>query len=622
MHDTSLGSRRRTGFALALMAAGIAFATPALAQDIRRHALSLIGEPKYKSDFKHFGWVNPDAPKGGRARMFVEGTFDSLNPWPIQGVPAGGLTLVFDQLFEGSPDEASTEYAHVAMWASYPPDYSSVTFELNPAARFHDGKPITVDDVIFSLEALKKSSPNMSQYYRDVERAEQTGERQVTFRFSVKGNRELPHIISQLSVLPKHWWEAKGANGEPRDIMKSSLDVPLGSGPYRVKSFEPGRRIVYERVKDWWAKDLPGSKGQHNFDEIELSYFRERIAGFEAFKAGTIDFWQESSAKGWAVDFDFDAVSKGWVKRIMPSRRMVTPMQGYFPNLRRPIFQDVRVRRALNLAFDFEWANKNLFYDQYARTGSYFDNSDLAAKGLPAGRELDILTEVKADIPPEVFTTEYKNPVNPTPEAYRANLAQAAKLLAEAGYTPKDGVLTNAKGQKLEFEILLNGPIWDRIVQPYKTALERLGMRVSIRQVDSAQYQRRLDQFDFDLIVHLIAQSESPGNEQRTFWGSEAADKPGSRNVLGIKNPVIDKLVEKVIFAKDREDLVAATRALDRVLLWNHYVVPQWYMGKERIAYWDMFAGPANPPSRGTDFLRTWWFDEAAAEKLRVARGR
>jgi microcin C transport system substrate-binding protein len=405
-------------------------------------------------------------------------------------------------------------------------------------------------------------------------------------------------------------------------LSKATLEVPLGSGPYKVKSFEPGREIIYERVKDWWAKDLPIARGQHNFDEVVIVYFRERIAAFEAFKAGNIDYWPENSSKAWATDYDFEAVSKGWVKRMTPARKRVTPMQGYVLNLRRPMFQDVRVRRAFNLAFDFEWANKNLFYDQNKRTGSYFGNSDFEAKGLPTGRELEILNEVKADLPPEVFTTEWKNPVNGTPEALRANLSQAARLFAEAGYTARNGVLVGKDGKPFEIEFLLNGPVWERIVQPYAAQLERLGVRVNIRKVDSAQYQRRTDAFEYDVVVDVFAQSESPGNEQRDFWGSAAAALQGSRNSIGIKSPVIDKLVEKVVFAKSRDDLIASVRALDRVLLWNHFVVPHWYRDVDWIATWDMFAGPAKPPERGTQFLATWWYDAEAAARLRAARGR
>src|SRR5690606_33754912 len=377
--------------------------------ETRHHALSLVGEPAYEPDFKHFDWVNPDAPKGGTVRQWAMGSFDSLNPFSVQGSTAAGVGLIYDTLMTSSPDEPSTEYGLVAEWVSFPDDFSSATFGLRPEARFHDGEPIKPEDVIFSLEALKKAHPHYNAYYRNVVRAEKTGDHEVTFTFDQKGNRELPQIVGQLPVLPKHFWEATGANGQPRDLSRSTLEIPLGSGPYKIKSFDPGRSIVYERVKDWWAKDLPVSKGQWNFDEFIFTYFRDRVPAFEAFKVGQIDYWQETSAKAWATSYDFEAVRRGLVKKEEIPIRRVTPMQAFVMNLRRPQFQDIRVRKAFNLAFDFEWMNKNLFFDQYKRTESFFGNSELQATGLPTGRELEILNEIKDEVPPEVFTTEWKN---------------------------------------------------------------------------------------------------------------------------------------------------------------------------------------------------------------------
>ena len=587
----------------------------------KHHALSLIGAPKHGPDFAYFDWVNPNAPKGGRVRRWAMGTFDSLNPFPVKGSPATGLGLIYDTLMLQSPDEAGTSYGLVAEWVAYPDDYSSATVQLRKGARFHDGKPITPEDVIFSLDILKKVSPNHAFYYKDVAKVEKTGDNQVTFNFSVKGNRELPNIIGDLPVLPKHFHEAVGANGEPRDLSKSTLEIPLGSGPYRIKEVDSGRAIVYERVKDWWAKDLPIAKGQWNFDELRFVYFRDRVPAFEAFKSGQLDYWLENSAKYWATGYDFDAANRGLVKREKLPTKTVAYMQSFAFNLRRPQFQDPRVRRAFNLAFDFEWANKSLFYDSYTRLGSYFDNSELKATGLPQGRELEILSELKGQVPPEVFTTEWKNPVNATPQDARKHLNEAAKLLAEAGWTPKNGVLTNAKGDELTAEFLLQQPDFERIVQPYKAALDKLGIKASIRIVDTSQYQRRHDIFDFDIIVASFPQSESPGNEQRDFWGSDAAGKEGSRNVIGIKNPAIDTLIDRIIMAKDRDDLVAATRALDRVLLWNHYVVPQYHLPFERVAMWDMYRRPDKLPSRNSSFMRVWWYDEAAAKRLAEPRG-
>ena len=606
-------------FALLLM-----FGAPAVSASdnlTKHHALSLIEAPRHGPDFKHFDWVNPNAPKGGRVRQWALGTFDSLNQFPVKGSAAIGLTLIYDSLMTSSPDEPSTEYGLIAEWVTFPEDFSSATFQLRSGARFHDGKPITPEDVIFSLDAIKGASPNFAYYYKNVVKAEKSGENRVTFSFDVKGNRELPMIIGELPIVPKHFWEGMGANGERRDLGKSSLEIPLGSGPYRIKEVDAGRTIAYERVKDWWAKDLPASKGQWNFDEIRFIYFRDRVPAFEAFKSAQLDFWRESSAKSWATGFDFDAVKRGLVKMERFPIATVAPMQTFAFNIRRAQFQDPRVRRAFNLAFDFEWANKNLFYDQYVRLGSYFDNSELKSTGLPKGRELEILNELKDQVPPEVFTTEWANPVNATPEAARRHLGEAAKLLAEAGWQAKGGVLTNAKGMELTAEILLVQPDFERIVLPFKTALERLGVKASVRIVDTSQYQRRHDTFDFDMIIGSFPQSLSPGNEQRDFWGSDAASKEGSRNVVGIKNPAIDKLIDRIILAKDRAELVAATQALDRVLLWNHYTVPQWHIPFDRLAVWDMFGRPGKLPSRNTSFLRVWWYDDAAAKRLADTRG-
>ena len=588
----------------------------------QHHALSLIGEPRYGPDFKHFNWVNPDAPKGGRVRQMKFGTFDSLNIFSIKGSPVLETRLIYDSLMTSSPDEASTSYGLVAEWVSYPDDVSSATFQLRPEARFHDGKPITPEDVVFSLEALKKASPTYANYYKNVVKAEKVGERQVKFSFDVTGNRELPLIVGQLVVLPRHFWEANGSNGEPRDVSRMSLEVPLGSGPYRIKDLDAGRAVTFERVKDWWAKDLPVAKGQWNFDEVRLVYFRDFVPGFEAFKAGDLDYWHESSAKNWATRYDFDAVKRGLVVRDKIPFVRVTPMQAFAFNIRRPQFQDPRIRRAFNLAFNFEWANKNLFYDEYQRVNSYFDNSELKASGLPEGRELEILNEVRDQVPPEVFTTEWKNPVNLGPdEDGRKNLALAAKLIKEAGYTLKDGVLTNAAGVQLTAEFLNRQPDFERIIIPYMGQLQKLGIKTSLRTVDTAQFEVRARKFDYDIVTATIRQSESPGNEQRNWWGSAAADQEGSSNLIGIKSPAIDKLIDKIILAKDRPDLVAATRALDRVLLWNNYVVPQWHAPFDRLAMWNYYGRPEQLPTRDPSFLRVWWWDEAKAKRTLDGRG-
>jgi microcin C transport system substrate-binding protein len=605
--------------ALAILLAGL-LSAPTHAEDAPRHhhALSLIGEPRYPADFKHFDYVNPDAPKGGVVRLSDVGGFDSLNPILYKGEAAAGLSFVFESLMADSLEESSTSYGLIAEWASYPDDYSSVTFKLRDEARWHDGKKITPEDVIYSLEVNKAANPRMGLYYKNVSRAEATGENEVTFYFDVKNNRELPMIMGQLTILPKHYWTGKDASGNERDPMKTTLEPPLGSGPYRIKDVKPGRSISFERVADYWGKDLPVNAGQWNYDEVRFEYYRDETVAFESFKAGNLDYWQETSAKNWAIAYDFAAVKNGFVRRQEVPLERTQSMQCFVLNLRRPQFQDRRVRQAFSLAYDFEWANKNLFYDQYARVGSYFEGSELAApKALPEGRELEILNEVKDGVPPEVFTEIHRNPANDTPDAMRGNLRKAVTLLKEAGWEVKNGVLTDVKtGQPMKVEFLLVSPLFERIVQPYLRNLERLGIRGTIRLVDSAQYTRRLDGFDYDIVVGNFAQSESPGNEQRDFWGSDAAEREGSTNLIGVKSPAIDTLIDRVIFAKDRAELVAATRALDRVLLWNEFVVPQWYSPTVRIAYWDRYGQPKVLPGLTPGFLQVWWFDQTLAARL------
>ncbi len=648
-----MASRFRARAALAVsFALFLPFAAPRAGEQApppaRHHALSLIGEPEFGPDFKHFDWVNPDAPKGGATRLFAFGSFDNLNPFTIKGLSAAGLGMTFDTLMAPSLDEPATEYALIAEWASYPDDYSSVTFGLRPEARFHDGRPITPEDVIFSLETLKKINPRYGFYYANVAKAEKTGEREVTFTFDKGGNRELPQIVGELPILPKHFWDALGANGEARDPGRSTLEPLLGSGPYKIKAVDSGRSIVYERVADYWAKDLPVNAGQWNFDEIKYDYFRDKTPGFEAFKSGQIDYWEENSATAWAAKFDFPALRKGQVsKEALPHKRVVG-MQAFAFNTRRAQFQDPRVRHAFNLAFNFEQANKTLFYDQYIRSESFFGNSELQAKGLPEGRELDLLTALKDQVPPEVFTTEWKNPVSADPAAFRQHLLEAKRLLEEAGWTLRDEraedpgcgffckmqmavglrsaqserVLRNARGETLDAEFLLASPEFERIVLPFVEALRSLGVNAVLRLIDSSQYERRARIFDYDVIVDTFGQSHSPGNEQRDFWGSATAGREGSQNSIGVSNPAVDKLVDEIVFARSRGDLVAAARALDRVLLWSHYVVPQWHYPFERVAIWKRFGRPEKLPSQNPSaFERLWWFDAAKSRALDAAGG-
>ncbi|BBF94859.1 ABC transporter substrate-binding protein [Blastochloris tepida] len=586
-----------------------------------RHGLSLLGEPKEKPDFAHFGYVNPAAPKGGTARLAAMGTFDNLNPVVanVRGNIAMGLDLIYDTLMTPSSDEVGTAYGLLAEAVSFPPDFSSVSYRLRPEARWHDGKPVTPEDVIWSFEVWRKNSPTSQRYYQHVKSVAKTGPHEVTFTFDEPGNRELPQIVGEFQVMPRHWWEGTDSSGKKRDITATTLEAPLGGGAYRIKSAEPGRTIVYERVPDYWGAKLPVNVGINNFDEIRFEYFRDTTVALEAFKADQLDWRTESSAKDWATAYDFPAVAeKRVVLEEFPIRNLGI-MQAFAFNLRREKFQDWRVRRAFDLAFDFEDLNQALFYGQYHRIGSYFDGTELAASGVPAGKELEMLEAVRDKVPPALFTEPYPTPKGGSPEATRANLREALKLLGEAGWEVKDRRLTNVKtGEPFMVEFLIAQPNFERVVLRYKPSLERLGIVVSVRTVDETQYQNRLRQFDFDIVVNSWGQSLSPGNEQRYFWGSEAADVPGTGNVGGIRNPAVDALIERVIFAKTREELVAATRALDRVLMWNHYVVPQWTYGKQRTARWDRFARPERMPAYGAaSFPTIWWWDAERAEKTR-----
>ena len=586
-------------------------------QPRERHGLSLMGDLKYGPDFKHFDYVNPNAPKGGRLRLSAIGSFDSLNPFIVKGQAAGLVGYIYDTLMTFPQDEPGSEYGLIARSVRHPEDYSWVIYTLRPEARWHDGKPVTPEDVIFSLEALKKGHPLYAHYYANITRAEKVGDHEVKFTFNQKGNRELPQITGQLYVLPKHYWEGTDANGRKRDFFSTTLEPPLGSGPYRIRDIKPGKSLSVERVPDYWGKDLPVNVGRYNFDEIQREYFRDTTVALEAFKAGRFDVHIESSAKNWATAFEFPAVGNGDVIRDVLTSRGVEPMQAFAFNIRRPKFADSKVRLAFNHAFNFEWANKNLFFGQYRRVNSYFANSELAATGLPAGREFEILETVRDQVPPEVFTTEYTNPVNNDQTDVRRNLRKARKLLEEAGWSIRGGKLVNAKnGEAMKVEFLLGSPSFERVVLPYTQSLKRLGIETEVRTVDSAQYQRRMETFDFDIAVGTWAQSLSPGNEQRDFWGSGSADRNGSRNLVGIENPAIDKLIERIIFARDREDLIASTRALDRVLLWNHYLVPQWYFNGVRLARWNRFSFPKTRPDYGTGYPGTWWYDPAKAATI------
>ncbi|TFV45268.1 extracellular solute-binding protein [Bradyrhizobium niftali] len=586
-----------------------------------RHALSLFGKVKYPADFKRFDYVNPEAPKGGVARQIAVGTFDNFNivVSGVKGQVAGAVAFIYESLLTPALDEVSTEYGALAEAVSHPDDFSFVTYRLRSQAKWHDGKPVTADDVIFSLDSFKKHHPMYSAYYSHVVKAEKVGEREVKFVFDAPGNRELPQIVGQLTVLPKHWWEGTDAQGRKRDVSATTLEVPLGCGPYRVKEFVAGRSIALERVKDYWGRDLPANVGRNNFDELRYEYFRDATVAIEAFKADQVDWRTENSAKNWATAYDFPAVSEKRVILEEFANRSSGVMQAFVPNLRRAKFSDPRVRRALNYAFDFEEMNKQIFYGQYKRINSYFDGIDeLMATGLPQGKELEILETVRAEVPPEVFTTAYTNPVGGSPEAVRDNLREALRLFKEAGYEVRDRKLIDVKtGTQFSLELLNSDPSFERITLFYKPSLERLGIAVSVRTVDPTQYENRTRDWDFDVVTNSWGESQSPGNEQREFWSSKTAGIAGSRNIAGIKNPAIDKLIERVIYARDRDDLVAATKALDRVLLWNHYVVPQWTYTKVRTARWDRFGRPSELPRYGqSGFPFIWWYDADKAARI------
>ncbi len=614
------------GLALAMLAA-----QPLQAQDAKQgqqkqpeqktwhHGLSLFGELKYSPGFKHFDYVNPNAPKGGTVRLVTIGTFDNFNAVVagVKGNIAGGIELIYDSLMAPALDEVSTEYGLLAEAVSYPADFSSVTYRLRAEAKWHDGKPVTPEDVIFSLEAFRKNHPFYGAYYRHVTKSEKTGEREVTFTFDEAGNRELPQILGQLRILPKHWWEGTDASGKKRDITATTLEPPLGAGAYRLKEFVPGRSIVFERVKDYWGAKVNVNIGQENFDELRFEYFRDSTVALEAFKGDAIDWRTETSAKDWATAYEFPAVKEGRVIKEEFPIRSSGGMQSFAFNTRREKFSDWRVRLAFNYAFDFEEMNKQLFFGQYKRIRSYFENTELAAEGLPQGKELEILETVRDKVPPEVFTKPFVNPVGGSPENNRNNLREALRLLKDAGWEIRDKRLVNTKtGEPFTVEILVSQPAFERIALFYKPALERLGMTVSVRTVDDAQYTNRERNWDFEVVVASWGQSLSPGNEQRDFWSSQAADRQGSRNLAGIKNPAVDALIERIIFAKDRAELVAATKALDRVLMWNHYVVPQWTYGKVRTARWDRFGRPEKLPEYGASaFPNIWWWDAAKAAK-------
>ena len=587
-----------------------------LTQAAGKHALTLYDEPpKYPANYQHFDYVNPDAPKGGTLRQAGFGGFDSLNPFINKGVAADDIGMIYDTLTRHGLDEPFSEYGLLAEKIEKAPDNSWVRFYLRPEARFHDGQAVTAEDVKFTFETLMThGAPTYRGYYADVERVEVEGPRRVRFIFKHAGNRELPLILGQLPVLPKHWW-AK------RDFSKGNLEIPLGSGPYKVAEVKAGRSIRYERVKDWWGKDLPVNRGFYNFDTMQLDYYRDNTVALEALKAGQFDYWLETSAKNWATAYDSPAVANGQLIKEEIDNHNPTGMQGFIFNTRRPLFQDKRVREALGLLFDFEWTNRQLFNGAYTRTRSYFDNSELASSGLPGADELKLLEPLRDKIPPAVFTDEFRVPVTDGSGIIREQQRRAYQLLQEAGWRIEGDQMLDAEGKPVSFEFLLAQTEFERVLLPFKRNMADLGMELVIRRVDVSQYINRLRSRDFDLIVGGFGQSNSPGNEQREYWHSSSADNPGSRNFIGLKDPAIDQLVEGLINANSRKSLVAHTRALDRVLLWGHYVIPNWHIKTWRVAYWNRFEHPKVTPKYDIG-LNTWWArpqQEPAADNTAAA---
>ncbi len=587
-----------------------------------RTVSSLIGKSKYEEKFERYDYVNPDAPKGGTLNLIALGSFDSFNPFIVRGTPAAGLSafgggLPYDTLMAQSVEEAGTSYPLIAEAFKYPDDYSSTTYRIDARARFHDGTPVTAEDVVWSFNALTANHPLYNQYYHNVTEVVALSEREVEFRFDQKNNRELPHIMGDMPVLPKHWWEGTGPDGKKRDISAPTLEPPLGSGPYRIKNFKPGSEVVWELVDDYWAKDVPVNIGRRNFGERRYTYFLDQNAAWQGFtKGGLDDYRVENVSRRWAEEYNFPAFKAGDVVRDEFPEASGQPMQGFIINTRKDKFKDRRVREALVWAFDFESMNRTLFFNLYKRTDSYFEGGELASSGMPEGRELEILEAYRGRIPDEVFEKPSELPVYDGSKEDRKHLARAFNLLKEAGYERKGTQLIGPDGKAFAIEFLGDDPTDARITGPYIEQLRKLGIDASMRIIDSNQYINRVRSFDFEMITSGFRQSLSPGNEQREYWGSTAADSPGSRNLMGIKDPVIDELIDMVIFAKDRAELVAATRALDRVLLWNFYVVPQWHNPNIWIAWWNKFGKPETQPAYAGVDIDSWWIDPDKAAAL------
>ncbi|MEM9221626.1 MAG: extracellular solute-binding protein [Pseudomonadota bacterium] len=596
-----------------------AFATGDDTEPQWHHASSLSESPGYPEGFPHFDYVNPDAPQEGTVRLASATGFDSFNPILQRGSVAPGAALIYEQLMVSALDEipVSAMYGLIAEAVRHPDDFAWVEYRIDPDAKWHDGTPITPEDVVWSLEVTKEADPRQAFYYKDVTGARDMGDGVVRFDFARAGNKELPHIVGQLTILPKHWWTGTGPNGEPRDILSTTLEPPLGSGPYQIGRFEANRFVEYDRADNHWSAEKNVNIGKDNFDTIRYDVFRDQTVVLEAFKGDRFDFRLENSAKNWATGYDSPALTRGEIvlEELPDEGRGI--MQAFVVNLRSPKFQDPRVRRALNLLYDFEAQKDTIFYGQYERINSFFHGTELASSGLPEGLELGILEDVRGKVPPSVFSDEYQNPVNGTPQNVRENAREAVRLFKEAGYEIRNGKMVNVEtGEPFTIEVVENSPTMERVVLPYKASLARVGIDLNFRIVDTSQYINRLRNFDFEMTVAGWGQSLSPGNEQLDFWGSEAADRSQSRNYAGIKDEAVDHLIDRIITAPDRETLVAATKALDRVLLHNHFVVPMYSSGTFRVAHWNRFGHPDNIPPYTPGFPTIWWWDADKAASV------
>jgi microcin C transport system substrate-binding protein len=596
----------------------------------RSNAIAALGQPALPPDFLHFPYVDPDAPKGGEVRLASGGTFDNFNPFILRGtaplgmigswviLPGGsgsGSTVghVWESLLTSSADEADAAYGHLAQTIELPHSKLWVAFDLNPAAKFSDGTPVTAEDVAWTYRTLlSQGRPALRIQFADVKDVEVTGERRLVYHFRSNENRELPLLVGGLPVLPKHFFDG-------RDFSRPLTDPPIGSGPYRIASFDMGRDMTFQRNPDWWARDLPTGKGTNNFDRVRIDYYRDLTVSMEAFKAGQVDLRSENTAARWATAYDFPAVQRGLVIKYDFRHHLPTGLQGWAMNTRRKVFADPRVRHALGLVYDFEWANKNLFYGNYTRTSSYFENSDLASSGIPQGDELKLLEPFRQELPPALFTQPFTLPVTDGSGNNREQLKQALELMQQAGWQVKDRKLVDANGQQMSFTILLDDPSYERVALPYMQDIQRLGIDVRVRTVDPAQYQHVTDDFDFDMLLYIYPEGDVPGNELRDYFSCASANAQGSANVPGVCDPAVDALIEKVVTAQARPTLLTAARALDRVLLWRWYMVPNYDNQKFHVAWWDRFGHPDKPIREGFNF-DTWWVDAAKAAATDAAR--